>query len=756
MRFVDRCVLSSAVLIAALLSFHGVTLAQTNLPQVTVSPTKAAPTKPSSPKRTARRRPSTSTAKVRPAAPSSPQIGQAGSGTPTLTPAQQLAAKTVTLDQTRSNILPRIGANSSDLGQAAIAALPQGDNTTFDKVLLQTPGFSQDSAASGSLHVRNEHANVQYRINGVLLPDGVSGFGQVLDSGLVGNIAVIDGALPAEFGLHTSAIVDITTKNGAFDGGGSVGIYGGSRQTITPSFEYGGTVGDTEYFATGRYFGSSEGIENPISSLNAIHDQTDQGKFFGYASTLLGENGRLSFISGTAVGNYQIPNNPGQPPAFTVAGVGAFDSSQLNEHQFEQNYFNVAAFQQTLGNVDYQISAYSRYSSLHFTPDPIGDLVFNGVASNVFRSSFLNGVSGDAAVRLDPAHTVRFGFSASGEQAQTSNASIVLPVIGGVVGDTPQAAPTDSVSKIGWLFGVYAQDEWKIAPQLTLNTGLRFDQMDQFVSANQLSPRISATYQPFESTSFHAGYARYFTPPEMALSAPVNLALFANTTLQPASILNDAAQPERSNVFDAGVDQKLGPNLTFGLDAYYKQATDLIDDGQFGQALTLTAFNYAKGWNEGVEGKVKYQNGNFEAYANLAWGHQYATHFVSSEYLIDPAVYAYALTHYIPTDHSQTWSGSAGASYLWDGTRFSADMIYGSGLRNGFANSGTVPAYTQVNIGLSHEFKWSPDYKPLTVRFDVVNAFDAVYEIRDGSGIGVFAPQYGPRRGFYLGISQAL
>ena len=90
------------------------------------------------------------------------------------------------------------------------------------------------------------------------------------------------------------------------------------------------------------------------------------------------------------------------------------------------------------------------------------------------------------------------------------------------------------------------------------------------------------------------------------------------------------------------------------------------------------------------------------------------------------------------------------------GTRFSADLIFGSGLRSGFANQSAVPAYAQLNLGISHEFKWSEHSKPLTVRFDMVNAFDSVYLIRDGSGIGVFAPQYGPRRGFFVGLSQAL
>ena len=137
-------------------------------------------------------------------------------------------------------------------------------------------------------------------------------------------------------------------------------------------------------------------------------------------------------------------------------------------------------------------------------------------------------------------------------------------------------------------------------------------------------------------------------------------------------------------------------------------------------------------------------------------GREWAKDIVSNQYLIDQPTYAYTLNNSIPTDHSQLWTGSAGASYLLMGTRFSVDMIFGSGLRDGFANLETVPAYASANIGLSHSFKWSPNYKPLTVRFDVVNVLDSVYEIRDGTGVGVFAPQYGPRRGFFVGLSQAL
>ena len=47
-----------------------------------------------------------------------------------------------------------------------------------------------------------------------------------------------------------------------------------------------------------------------------------------------------------------------------------------------------------------------------------------------------------------------------------------------------------------------------------------------------------------------------------------------------------------------------------------------------------------------------------------------------------------------------------------------------------------------------------PRAGPLKLKLDVINVGDAQYFIRDGQGIGVGAPQYGPRRGFFLGITK--
>jgi outer membrane receptor protein involved in Fe transport len=341
------------------------------------------------------------------------------------------------------------------------------------------------------------------------------------------------------------------------------------------------------------------------------------------------------------------------------------------------------------------------------------------------------------------------------ERTQVNNFSTVLPLDDG---GNPIGAPfglLDANSKTGTLFGTYIQDEWKLTHQLTLNMGLRFDQMNQFVDANQLSPRFNFVYKPFDGTTFHAGYARYFTPPSQVIATPTNLALFQNTTQQPAIVQNSPVLPERSHYFDAGVTQTVLPGLEIGVDAYYKRARDLLDDGQFGAALVLDGFNYEKAENVGVEFKATYENGPSRAYGNFAVARQVAKNVVSNQFLFDPDELAYISNHYVFTDHAQTYTGSGGVSYLLAGTRFNVDMIYGSGLRAGFANTDHVPAYTQFNVGATREIQ-IPDRKPLDVRVAVINVFDTVYELRDGSGIGVFAPQYGPRRGYFLSLSQKL
>jgi outer membrane receptor protein involved in Fe transport len=746
----------------AILVGSGLAVAQTELPEIKVIAPKETP-KPTAKPATARKPVVHATPVARPLRiPAPPPISpeQAANNA-----AQQVISQNKAFDQKiTNNLAPALGASTFEISRDTIQSMPGGTNRPLDKVLLQAPGITQDSDVQGGIHIRNEHANIAYRFNGIMLPEGVQGFGQVLESSFIGNMALLTGVLPAQFGLRTAGVLDITTRIPDSRGGGSLQMYGGSHEQVTPNFEYGGVIGQTQYFAVGRYWANDVGLNNTIPAYQAIHDHTAQGRGFAYMSTLLDPDTRISTIFGAWKGKFQIPNTPGQAPQFTVAGVGPFDpasnSATLNENQYENNIVGVTAWQRSTLDYDAQVAYFTRYNSVNFRPDPYGDIVFNGIASNVFRGAFVNGMQGDFAYRLNQAHTLRTGFISSGELTNVNDTSAVLPVDPntGDIGTIPTTI-IDPVSKVGWLAGFYVQDEWKLTNQLTLNTGIRFDQMWQFVDSNQWSPRVNLIYTPWDGTKIHAGYAQYFTPPVQALAGPTNTLAFINTTAQPEVLQNSPVLPERSYVFDVGATQQFRSgqfgNFELGVDGYYKRAKDLIDDGQFGAAYVLTAFNYEKGENYGVEWTAKYNNGPFSAYTNWAWAVQRATNIVSNQQLFGVDELAYIAHNWVFTDHAQTWTVSGGLAYNWAGTRFSADMIYGSGLRAGDFNLDHVPAYGQVNLGVARDIAMPGD-KPITVRLDVINVADSTYFIRNGSGIGVFAPQFGPRRGFFVGVSQKL
>ena len=205
---------------------------------------------------------------------------------------------------------------------------------------------------------------------------------------------------------------------------------------------------------------------------------------------------------------------------------------------------------------------------------------------------------------------------------------------------------------------------------------------------------------------------------------------------------------------DVGVEQKLGSGLTVGVDSYYKRSRHLVDEGQFGAPIILTAFNYDTAHNMGVELTTSYKAGDFTFYGSLALAQQKAKNITSAEFNFQPDELAFIASNFIHTDHDQFMTASAGASYLWQGTRFSVDILAGSGLRssaNGLPNGSALPSYEQVNLGVSHLFDF-PNVGKVEARFDVINLLDEVYEIRDGTGVGVGASQFGPRRAFLAGL----
>jgi outer membrane receptor for ferrienterochelin and colicins len=659
------------------------------------------------------------------------------------------------LDAARSSIEPALGATSYSLPQAFVTNLPGGANTQLNQVVLQAPGVAQDSF--GQLHVRGDHGNIQYRLNNVILPEGLAVFGQTLSPRLASDIQLITGALPAQYGLRTAGIINITTKSG-FKTGGEASIYGGSHGVITPSIEYGGSFGRSSAFGSLSYTGTDVGIESPDGRSTPLHDHSDQFQGFGYFDHIIDDTSRVSAILGTSQQRFQIPNVAGQQPGLglNVNGRTTFASEALDQNQREGTTYGIVTYQRSTDRFTGQASVFARYSTLTYSPDYVGELLFNGIAQAARKTDLALGLQLEGVYTLTDSHTLRGGVIAQRDRTTSRTSSQVLPVdANGDQTSTVASVIAESSHTIGQTFSVFLQDEWKLSDKLILNYGLRFDALDAFRKEHQFSPRVNLVWTPADDTTIHFGYARYFTPPPFELVASETVSRFVGTTAQAPGTQNDAPYSERSNYYDVGLSQHFGP-VSLGVDAYYKQATNLLDEGQFGAPIILTPFNYAKGYAKGIEFSANYAAGPLTAYANLAISRAKGQGIVSSQFNFDPADLAYIARHYIYLDHDQTYTVSGGATYRFGDSRISGDVIYGSGLRRDGAvpNGDKLPAYTQVNLSAAHEFNGLPG-GPLTVRADVINVFDNKYAIRDGSGVGVGAPQFGPRRGVFFGVSKA-
>ena len=671
------------------------------------------------------------------------------------------------LDEARAAIQPSLGGTSYTITNATIQALPQGDNQQFNQILLQLPGVSQDGF--GQFHVRDDHNNLQYRINGTILPEGIAVFGQTLSPRLIDRFSLLTGALPAQYGLRTAGIIDITTKSGLFDNGGTASIYGGSFNTVEPSVEYGGHSGNTNYFVSGDYRRTDRGIEGVDASVIPLHDHSDQYQAFTYIDHTLSDNDRVSFVGGYSNQYFQIPNPKGLQPdgTYAVNGSSAYLSNALNERQLERTAFGQFAYLHNSGPLTYQASLAARYSSLRYRPDTLGELLFNGQAQQAYKQDFAIYAQFDAAYKLGDANTVRGGFVISRDRGTTRTTTAVFPVLGdGNFGQRINIA--DNSARTEWTESVYLQDELKLLPVLTLNVGARYDHYAGYRAESGLSPRANLVFQQ-GGTTVHGGYARYFSPSPFELVATGTIAKFNGTSAAATNVNPDGSIPnttpfaERQDYFDLGFQQKVSA-FSFGVDGFYRRSRNLIDEGQFGAPIILTPFNYRNGRIQGVEANVSYTAHGLLAYGNFSYDIARGRNITSNQYNFDPGDLAYIGRNDIFLDHDQRFTASGGLSYAFPGAltglKLSADSFYGSGLRTDAVladgsvvpNGGKLKPYAQVNLSASYRLA-GPG---VTVRFDVVNAGDHVYEIRNGGGVGVGAPQYGPRRGFFAGVTKAL
>jgi outer membrane receptor protein involved in Fe transport len=668
----------------------------------------------------------------------------------------EVVAKRITPQATG---VTRTGAIKYTLTQREIAALPQGENTPINEVLLQMPGVVQDD--DQQIHVDGEHEDVQWRINGVMMPmDSFSGFGQIFNSFFIRSMSLIDGILPLEYGFRDSGVLDMETKNGCSNPGGNVGFYGGQRETAQPSFEYGGCDGPASYYFTGTFLHSNLAFSSATPGPTPIHNITNQGQGFGYFTYELNPLTKISLTTGISVDNSEIPDQPNLPPLYKPYGVNPanFPSTGINESLDQNYFFGVLALTGVAGpKINYQMAYTGSYSTIQFNPDPIGDLIYQGVASKTFHSEFDNTLQTDLSRVFDlnkfGTHDLGAGFYLGEYGVELDDTTLAFPTAG--VPPVPTSEIPVSIvqnsNNIDMLYGVYFQDVWQVNEKFTVTYGLRWDGVSGIINNNMVSPRINLLYQPTETTSFHAGFARYFQTPDFEGISQRSFAAFENTT---AAVSPGGLQllPEKDSYWNAGVLHHFGPHLTLEENGYFRLSQDLIDLGQFGFVPTFAPFNYKNGRIWGSESSAVFNWGNLSTRANFTYSVAQGNDLATGQFNFTPAEVNYISSHYIYLDHSQFYTASGGVSYKWGSYLFSLDGTYGSGLRAGFANTLELPQNYQVNLAMVKSWQM-PEVGVVKTRVVLVNAFDHTNELRNGTGVGIFEPGFGPRRAIYGGIN---
>ena len=681
---------------------------------------------------------------------------QAQEGEPEAAPTElpELVVEARPSEAARLRIPPGLGASVTEIDRETIESLPLGGSAPLNQVLLQAPGVVGD--AQGDIHVRGDHRNLQYRIDGVMIPEAIGGFAQLFEARGLRSVSLVTGALPAQFGLRTAGVIDLQLRSGAESPGGSVGLSGGSYGTVQPFLAHGAAIGPFEYYVTGSFLRSDRGFENPTPAYAARNNETEQLRGLGSFGYRLDDWTRLAFIAGTSQARFRVPAVPDQPARFTAFGQGSLDSAGLRPRQWQRGSFGVLALQRSEGALDTQLSVHARQSSLNYLPDLPGEMLANGVAAETRKANLSLGLQADATWRAAEHHTLRFGLLASTDTTRNRLATTALPLdAAGNALDAPLTI-ADRATLTQQLYGVYLQDAWRLTERLTANLGARFDIVQGPADGSQLSPRANLVWRATETTTLALGYARYFTPPPAELLARPNLPLYAGTTAAPAVPGIGAVLPESAHYLNLGLRQALGEHLTLGAEAYYRQSRNLQDLGQFGTAYVFSPYNYRDGRLYGVELTASYRDGPLLAYGNLAYGRAEGRDPVSNQYLLDAAEYAYARGKYVRLDHLQTITGSAGLGYRpWPGGTVGGTLVYASGLRRGFANSEHGTPYLTANLSLAQEFEL-PRAGRWTARLDLLNIGDRIYQLRDGTGIGVSAEQYGLRRAVFVSLSRAL
>jgi outer membrane receptor for ferrienterochelin and colicin len=636
--------------------------------------------------------------------------------------------------------------------------LPGTEDRPVTDVVATQPGFVVD--ALGNVYARGNHANVQYQVDGIPVPDSVGSlFAASIPVRLVQALEVYTGGMPAEFGDRLGAVVNLVTRQAADHPEGAAQIRYGSYRTIEPGVTYSTPLGErTGMFVGGSLLSSQRALDAP--SIDPLHDAGTSGRVFARLDYAPCDVNRYELFVTYAHNRFEIPIDPASAP-FDPANprptdrfgndAPAYVPRDTNATETEDELFAAMSYVHKLDHGQLQLAPIYKLSrgvlaadarhALGPTADP------GATASDVTRIAHHGGAVA-AYSQQTGNHLLKAGAQLDFLYGQTTFTSYARDDLAGGVDPTMTAGGRDHTSAL--MSGIYAQDHWS-SGKLALDIGVRGDQLHVILAdgrtddATGVSPRLGASYALTKDTVGHVFTGVNWQPP-----APTDAANAARAlgVVAPGERVTYDLKPETDLYAEAGVQARVAAPVRAGLVTWGRYAYNQLDDTAIGSTSLLSNYNFSRGRAGGVEASLDLRVGPWmSAFANGSYGLAQGRGISSAKFLFSPE--DLASKSWQTLDHAQTWTANGGAT-VRDG-RFSLTGLatYGSGLRTGPANDQHVPGHVRADLSMQYTFE--PHAYPIRVGVDVFNVFDAHYAYRIANGF--VGSSYGAPRTVYVSLS---
>jgi len=556
--------------------------------------------------------------------------------------------------------------------------------TTQMSALLQENMMGAARAPTGEVHIKGQHGEFTYYVDGIPVPLGVfGGLNEVVDPKVIDRATFLTGGFPAEYGGQMAAVIevenrvpsgkahlDFSTYAGSYLGvdnisPDSIGI---NASKLKPVNMNGQTLSLSDHFGklgvflSGSRQETDRRIDPPIPFI--YHNHGFDYFLYGKLDYLLNDNDYITINLNFGKTLTQIPYDPIEE--------GPRDDNQNTSNSFQTlSYFHTIS-RETDKESNLFIGAYAREGGLIFTPGDVDvhDFIF---ASDTTKGYILaedrNFTTLGTRIKYDYRFAHEFmvaaglSFSAtSGTENFTSRDSNRI------------SGPSITSNYKGSDFGIFGETEIHPAEWTRFDVGIRYDQhiAPDADMQKQVSPRFKWNFFLDDNTTTYLYYGKIFMPNNIEGLRTIASNVPGNTAI--------STLPEKDDFYEAAFLHNFDFGLRTKLDFFRKVSLPGVDDQTVGSSAIKTPVNLAKVQVNGLELGLSYSNPAtpFSGYTNIALTHAYGSGAITGGFLpFDDAGPATDL------DHDQRLSIVIGLKYQPQNWFVSLTPIYGSGLTNG-------------------------------------------------------------------------